>query len=207
MISAFDSAISGVWMRKRPPFWALAFVARFARLSNAAKDLAAHDAAIVAIVASARIGRQLASTHAQYVTAHVRHGQQLAVQFLLEDMRSAAHAVPAILRGESAGSLPKLFVDAVRKTAQKHGEHSRAFGRIRDRAFLAAHESEVAEVAALLRRDAVNVQEALLATEAQSALAIDVGLAAQRVLAVLRIVTPRTMQRLLATSGANATTV
>lgn len=40
----------------------------------------------------------------------------------------------------------------------------------------------------------------------QTALATDVGRAAQHVLSILRIVKPRTMQRLLATSRANATT-
>jgi hypothetical protein len=73
-----------------------------------------------------------------------------------------------------------------------HGAHSPAFARKRDRAFLTACATDIEEVASALRRDIITVQEALLCDAVQAALAIDVGLAAQQVLAVVRIIEPRT---------------
>lgn len=176
------------------------------RARNAARDLTTLDAAVVAFIDGARIEKQLVSVHARYVKGHLRHGQQLAVQFLLEDFRATVQDVPAVLRGNPTRPLPARFVDEIRTAAKGHGEHSPAFRRGRDRAILTAHATEVAEVAAVLGRDIITVQEALLCDDVQTVLATDVGLAAQHVLAVLRIIEPRTMQRLLASSRANATT-
>ncbi len=177
------------------------------RVSSAARDLTTLDAAVVAFIDIARIEKQLVSVHARYVKGHVRHGQQLAVQFLLEDFRATVQDVPAVLRDTATRPLPARFVDEIRRAAKAHGEHSTRFARRRDRAVLAAHATDVAEVATVLRRDITTLQEALLCDEVQTALATDVGLASQHVLAVLRIIEPRTLQRLLASSRANATTL
>lgn len=138
----------------------------------------------------------------------MRHGQQLTVQFLLADYRAAVQAVPALLRGApttNATSLPASFANDIHTAAKAHGPHGPAFARGRDRAFLTAYATDIAEVASALRRDIITLQDALVSDEVQVALAIDVGLAAQQVLAVVGIIRPRTMQRLLASSRANAT--
>ncbi len=153
------------------------------RVSGAARDLTALDGAIVAFVEAARIEKQLTGVHARHVKGHLRHGQQLAVQFLLEDFRASVQAVPALLRESPTLPLPARFVDDIRAAASAHGEHSAAFARRRDRAFLTAYATDVEEVASALRRNIITLQAALLSDAVQTALATDVGLAAQHVLA------------------------
>ncbi|MBX3204719.1 MAG: hypothetical protein KF764_06605 [Labilithrix sp.] len=174
------------------------------RTPNAARDLDELDEAVTAFVEDARIWKQLVSMHNRFARAHELHGQQVAVQLFLEEMRATEQAVPAVLRGRSKLPVPARFADDVRAAAKKHGQHDHAFQNAIHRAFFKTRRDEVERLARTLDRDEAVVIDALTDDAVQTALAGDAGLAAQRALAVLRIVKPRTMHRRLATSRANA---